>query len=122
MPATSNSYPAGELLSSGPGQFSVSESQKHGLCKGSVESPDGLATTLSAGKVLEHDGGSSNMLAEANKTAQVVTMAFPPFHALIFIFLFFKVTIAQIVKITMLFLGLEWDALIKLGLLFNILL
>ncbi|KAA3454460.1 chromatin structure-remodeling complex protein SYD-like isoform X1 [Gossypium australe] len=71
LPATSNSYPAGELPSSGPGQFSGSECQKHGLSKGSVASPDGLSTTLSAGKVLEHDGGSSNMLAEANKTAQV---------------------------------------------------
>ncbi|KAK8709789.1 hypothetical protein V6N13_060791 [Hibiscus sabdariffa] len=70
-PATSNSYPAGELSSSGPGQFSGSESQKHGLSKGSVASPDGLSSTLSAGKVLEHDGGSSNMLADANKTAQV---------------------------------------------------
>nr|KJB33147.1 hypothetical protein B456_006G257000 [Gossypium raimondii] len=71
LPATSISYPAGELPSSGPGQFSSSECQKHGLSKGSVASPDGLSTTLSAGKVLEHDGGSSNMLAEANKAAQV---------------------------------------------------
>ncbi|KAK8511250.1 hypothetical protein V6N12_033528 [Hibiscus sabdariffa] len=55
----------------GPGQFSGSESQKHGLSKGSVASPDGLSTTLSAGKNLEHDGGSSNMFAYANKTAQV---------------------------------------------------
>ncbi|KAL1154798.1 hypothetical protein V6Z11_A09G268200 [Gossypium hirsutum] len=65
------SFVPGELPSSGPGQFSGSECQKHGLSKGSVASPDGLSTTLSAGKVLEHDGGSSNMLAEANKTAQV---------------------------------------------------
>ncbi|XWS39076.1 hypothetical protein CRYUN_Cryun18bG0019100 [Craigia yunnanensis] len=71
LPATSNSYLAGELAFSGPGQFSGSESQKHGLSKGSVTSPDGLSTTLSAGKALEYDGGSSNMLADANKTAQV---------------------------------------------------
>ncbi|XVF38622.1 hypothetical protein REPUB_Repub20aG0118300 [Reevesia pubescens] len=71
LPATSNSYPAGELAFSGPGQFSGSESQKHGLSKVSAASPDGLSTTLSAGKVLEHDGGSSNMLADANKITQV---------------------------------------------------
>ncbi|GMI72102.1 hypothetical protein HRI_000879500 [Hibiscus trionum] len=35
-------------------------------------SPDGLSTVLSAGKKLEHDGGSSNMFTYANKTpAQV---------------------------------------------------
>ncbi|XVF28426.1 hypothetical protein REPUB_Repub15cG0028400 [Reevesia pubescens] len=71
LPAASNSYPAGELAFSGPSQFSGSENQKHGLSKGSVASPDGLTTTLSAGKVLEHDGGSSNMLSDANKIAQV---------------------------------------------------
>ncbi|XP_007035456.2 PREDICTED: chromatin structure-remodeling complex protein SYD isoform X1 [Theobroma cacao] len=71
LPATSNSYPSGELAFSGPGQFSGAESQKHGFSKGSVTSPDGLSTTLSAGKVLEHEGGSSNVLADANKIAQV---------------------------------------------------
>ncbi|XP_022760477.1 chromatin structure-remodeling complex protein SYD-like isoform X2 [Durio zibethinus] len=71
LPATSNTYPAGELVFPGSGQFSGSESQKHGLSKGSAGSPDGLSATLSAGKVLEHDRGSSNMLADANKIAQV---------------------------------------------------
>ncbi|OMO77372.1 Glutamine-Leucine-Glutamine, QLQ [Corchorus olitorius] len=69
LPATSNSYPA-EVAFSGLGQFSGSENQKHGFSKGSITSPDGLSTT-SAGKVLEQDGGSSNMLADANKMAQV---------------------------------------------------
>ncbi|KAL4387085.1 hypothetical protein GQ457_09G023060 [Hibiscus cannabinus] len=70
LPVPSNSYNAGELTYSGSGQFSGSESQKHGLSKGSVASPDGSSSTLSAGKVLEHDGGSSNMLADVNKIAQ----------------------------------------------------
>ncbi|XP_022723174.1 chromatin structure-remodeling complex protein SYD-like isoform X3 [Durio zibethinus] len=50
---------SGELAFWHPGQLSGSESQKLGLSK------------LSAGKVLEHDGGSSNMLAGTNKIAQV---------------------------------------------------
>ncbi|XVE65684.1 hypothetical protein DITRI_Ditri08aG0019500 [Diplodiscus trichospermus] len=71
LAAASNSYPVGELAFPGPGQFSGSESQKHGLSKGSITSPEVLSTTLSAGKVMEHDGGSSSMSADANKAAQV---------------------------------------------------
>ncbi|KAB2009687.1 hypothetical protein ES319_D10G184500v1 [Gossypium barbadense] len=69
LSAPSN-YHAGELAYSGSGQFSGSENQKHGLSKSSVASPDGSSSTLSAGKVLEHDGGSSNMLGDVNKIAQ----------------------------------------------------
>ncbi|KAL1148324.1 hypothetical protein V6Z11_A10G118400 [Gossypium hirsutum] len=69
LSAPSN-YHAGELAYSGLGQFSGSENQKHGLSKSSVASPDGSSSTLSAGKVLEHDGGSSNMLGDVNKIAQ----------------------------------------------------
>lgn len=98
LPATSNSYPVGELAFSGLGQFSGSESQKHGLSKGAVTSPDGLSTTLSAGKVLEHDVGSSNTLADANKTAQVVFFSFS-FHAPSF-------KMASVMRITVPFLGL----------------
>lgn len=73
-------YHAGELAYSGSGQFSGSESQKHGLSKSSVASPDGSSSTLSAGKVLEHDGGSSNMLGDVNKIAQVLIL-FSSLHA-----------------------------------------
>ncbi|KAB2061815.1 hypothetical protein ES319_A10G111400v1 [Gossypium barbadense] len=68
--SASSNYHAGELAYSGLGQFSGSENQKHGLSKSSVASPDGSSSTLSAGKVLEHDGGSSNMLGDVNKIAQ----------------------------------------------------
>ncbi|XP_039058330.1 chromatin structure-remodeling complex protein SYD-like [Hibiscus syriacus] len=70
LAAPSNSYNVGELAYSDSGQFNGSESQKHGLSKSSVASPDGLSSTLSAGKVLERDGGSPNMLADVNKIAQ----------------------------------------------------
>ncbi|KAA3480994.1 chromatin structure-remodeling complex protein SYD-like isoform X2 [Gossypium australe] len=69
LSAPSN-FHARELAYSGSGQFSGSENQKHGLSKSSVASPDGSSSTLSAGKVLEHDGGSSNMLGDVNKIAQ----------------------------------------------------
>lgn len=97
MPVTSNpTGPIGELGFAGPVQYSSSEHQKHGLTKGAVASSaektsegffsancvDDFPTSLSTGKILENDGGSSNMFAESNKIIQVLPpkktiMAFP---------------------------------------------
>ncbi|CAK7332873.1 unnamed protein product [Dovyalis caffra] len=79
------SGPMGELGFAGPVQYGGSEHQKHGLAKGAVASSaektseghffaanrgDDFPTSLSTGKILENDGGSSNMFAEANKIVQ----------------------------------------------------
>lgn len=91
LPVTSTSYPMGELGFSGPVQFSGSEHQKHGLAKVAVTSPsektveghffpsnqvDDLPTSLSAGKVLENDAGSSSIFADANMIVQVLPFIF----------------------------------------------
>ncbi|KAJ6897927.1 chromatin structure-remodeling complex protein SYD-like isoform X2 [Populus alba x Populus x berolinensis] len=85
MPATS--YPAGPMGEPGFAglvQYGGSEHQKHGLAKGAVASSaektsegffsanrvDDFPTSLSTGKILENDGGSSNMFAESNKIIQ----------------------------------------------------
>eukprot|EP00258_Populus_trichocarpa_P050244 XP_024466263.1 chromatin structure-remodeling complex protein SYD isoform X4 [Populus trichocarpa] len=85
MPATS--YPAGSMGEPGFAglvQYGGSEHQKHGLTKGAVASSaektsegffsanrvDDFPTSLSTGKILENDGGSSNMFAESNKIIQ----------------------------------------------------
>ncbi|KAJ6323474.1 hypothetical protein OIU76_010893 [Salix suchowensis] len=85
LPATS--YPAGpvgEIGFAGPVQYGGSEHQKHGLAKGVVASSaektsegffsanhvDDFPTSLSTGKILENDGGSSNMFSESNKIIQ----------------------------------------------------
>ena len=87
MPATS--YPAGSMGEPGFAglvQYGGSEHQKHGLAKGAVVSSaektsegffsanrvDDFPTSLSTGKILENDGGSSNMFAESNKIIQVL--------------------------------------------------
>uniref|UniRef100_A0A3N7FKZ7 Uncharacterized protein n=1 Tax=Populus trichocarpa TaxID=3694 RepID=A0A3N7FKZ7_POPTR len=87
MPATS--YPAGPMGEPGFAglvQYGGSEHQKHGLAKGAVASSaektsegffsanrvDDFPTSLSTGKILENDGGSSNMFAESNKIIQVL--------------------------------------------------
>ena len=87
LPATS--YPAGpmgEIGFAAPVQYGGSEHQKHGLAKGVVASSaektsegffsanhvDDFPTSLSTGKILENDGGSSNMFAESNKIIQVL--------------------------------------------------
>uniref|UniRef100_A0A2P2ME21 Chromatin structure-remodeling complex protein SYD n=1 Tax=Rhizophora mucronata TaxID=61149 RepID=A0A2P2ME21_RHIMU len=82
---SSSSFPIAELGLSGPVQFNGSEHQKHGLTKGSGIMPidrateahsfsgtgmDDLVASISAGKVLETDGGNSNMLADVNKSLQ----------------------------------------------------
>ncbi|KAJ6722063.1 SNF2/RAD54 HELICASE FAMILY [Salix viminalis] len=85
LPATS--YPAGpvgEIGFAGPVQYGGSEHQKHGLAKGVVASSaektsegffsanhvDDFPSSLSTGKILENDGGSSNMFSESNKIIQ----------------------------------------------------
>ncbi|KAF9673309.1 hypothetical protein SADUNF_Sadunf10G0010700 [Salix dunnii] len=85
LPATS--YPAGpmgEIGFAAPVQYGGSEHQKHGLAKGvlassaektsegffSANNVDDFPTSLSTGKILENDGGSSNMFAESNKIIQ----------------------------------------------------
>ncbi|XP_037495642.1 chromatin structure-remodeling complex protein SYD [Jatropha curcas] len=85
MPVTSSPYPMGELGFPGQVQFGGSELQKHGLVKGAITSPpekaienhfspsnrvDDFPVSLSTGRVLESDGGSSNMLGDANKFFQ----------------------------------------------------
>lgn len=87
MHVTSSSYPIGELGFSGQVHFSGSELQKHGLAKASVTaspsekaieahfSPanrvEELPASLSTARVLENDGGSSNMFGDVNKIIQV---------------------------------------------------
>ncbi|KAG8636634.1 hypothetical protein MANES_15G017800v8 [Manihot esculenta] len=86
MHVTSSSYPIGELGFSGQVHFSGSELQKHGLAKASVTaspsekaieahfSPanrvEELPASLSTARVLENDGGSSNMFGDVNKIIQ----------------------------------------------------
>ncbi|KAJ9154438.1 hypothetical protein P3X46_027771 [Hevea brasiliensis] len=63
---TSSSYPMGELGFSGQAHFSGSELQKHGLAKG----VDDLPASLSTVRVLENEGGSSNMFGDVKMIIQ----------------------------------------------------
>ncbi|WCJ22617.1 Chromatin structure-remodeling complex protein SYD [Euphorbia peplus] len=85
VPVNSSSYPIGELGFSGQVQLVGSDYQKHGSGKGAVTnsiektveayvSPmnqvDDLRTSLSSGRIMENDGGNSNLFAEGNKIIQ----------------------------------------------------